>query len=645
MLIKKKEANPLDRKVIDNLRGLSIDVINNASSGHPGISLGAAPIIYTLYANHLRFDLNNPKFVNRDRFVLSAGHASSLLYSTLHMAGFDISLEELQKFRKVGSKTPGHPELGITDGVDMSTGPLGQGIANAVGMALSRRYLNKRFDDKIFDFDVYALCGDGDLMEGVSYEACSLAGNLKLDNLILLYDSNSVTLDGPLSETFNENIKERFEAISWHYILVNDGEDVISIDDAIKEAKSVHLPTIIEIKTTIGKFSKKEGTNLVHGGPLDSEDTANIKEKLGLRNIPFQVSNEAVNYFRETINARNGQVVDNWMQKCMNLDEHDKELLNLLQDETSSIDLKDLYYEIPENNIESTKVTSNKIVKSLVTKYPFIVGGSADVASSTMLDLTDDPGNINFGVREHAMAAISNGLASMNLRPIISTFLAFSDYLKPALRMSALMNLPVIYIFSITSFEDGPTHQAIEQLTGLRAIPNLDVYYPADANEVLGSYKEILKNRKPAVLVLNKLDVPILESTKVSEVKNGAYIVRSESKRMDGTIISNGEYLHNAINIANKLKEKGLDIRVVSMPSIERFNQTSEDYQKEILPKKKITFVIDGSSSYSWYQFVDNKSHLFTNDSFGLSGNYQDVLKEKKLDENYIELRIEELLK
>lgn len=647
MLLKKKEINPLDKKVIDNIRGLCIDMIDEAGSGHPGIALGAAPILYSLYANHLRFDVNNTSWINRDRFVLSAGHGSALLYSILYMAGFDISLDDLKNFRKKGSKTPGHPELYTTPGVDVSTGPLGQGIANAVGMAIGRNYLNKTSLKDVVDFDVYALCGDGDLMEGISYEACSLAGTLKLNNLILLYDSNNVTLDGKLSDTFNEDIKKRFEAMNWNYILVSDSEDLVSINDAITQAKNSNLPTIIEFKTTIGKYSKYEGTNSVHGKTLDSEDITNIKEKLGLRNIPFQVSDEALNHFRQVVQDRNDVEITSWMEKFLKLTDEDKVLFEQLLNSKASLNVKNLYFDISEEGVQSVREASSQIIKSFSENYPFVIGGSADVASSTMVNFDGDK-CIKFGIREHSMGGIANGLALVGLTPIVSTFLSFSDYLKPSIRMSAMMNLPVVYIFthdSISVGEDGPTHQPVEQLISLRAIPNLDVYRPADVNEVMGCFNSILESRNPSVIALSRNKLPILQETKTKEVKQGAYIVKEETSRLDGILISTGEDLNTALNVANNLKEKGYDFRVISMPSIEKFRKNDKKYQESILPNNKNTFVIEMSSSYSWDNFVINRDHLFTVDTFGISASFEDIKQQYKFDEKYIEKRIEELIK
>lgn len=648
MLIKKKDVNPLDKKVVDNIRGLGIDMISEAESGHPGIVLGAAPIIATLYQNHLKIDTNNPNWINRDRFVMSAGHGSALLYATLHMAGYNITLDDLKKFRKLDSITPGHPEL-ITPGVDCATGPLGQGIANAVGMAIGEKYLSSLLKDGVIDFNTYALCGDGDLMEGISYEALSLAGKLKLNKLILLYDSNGISLDGDTNTTFTDNIKLRFESIGWNVITVSDPEDLTLVNDAFIKAKTSDLPTIIEFKTTIGKYSRLEGTKAVHGAALDGEDVKEIKEKLGLRDIPFQISSEASTYFSENITTRCNAEIEEWMGRISSLSEEDKEILNELDNSKKSVKLKDLYYDIPEDNREATRVTSGKILNAIAKSYKLLIGGSADVASSTYAKLNDyEDRTINFGVREHAMGGIANGLALVGLTPFVSTFLSFSDYLKPAIRMSAMMNLPVIYVFthdSITVGEDGPTHQPVEQLISLRSIPNLNVYRPIDANEVLGSYKSIFDTREPSVIVLSRNKVNILDSTKVGEVKNGAYILKEELKRLDAILISSGEDAELTLEVANLLTEKGIDTRVVSMPSIERFKKMGKEYMENILPDKSKTFVIEASSPYSWYQFVSDESHLFTMNTFGSSGNYKDVLNKYNFDAKYIENKIEELLK
>ncbi len=659
MNILKKDSNQniQDKKVIDNLRGLAIDIIDNAKSGHPGIALGAAPIIYTLYAYHLNFSLDNDKWFDRDRFVLSAGHGSALLYAILYMAGFSISLDDLKMFRKINSITPGHPEYLVTPGVDITTGPLGQGLASSVGLAIGEEYLSNYFGKKIINHYTYVLCGDGDLMEGISYEACSIASKLALNKLIVLYDSNDVTLDGELSRSSSENMRMRFESINWNYLLVNDGEDVQEINEAINKAKNSDKPTLIEIKTTIGKFSKNQGTSKVHGSPLSEDDVLAIKNKLNLREAPFAISNDAVMTFRETIDSRCNNLYDNWLNNINELSIDKKNELDSLINYISSVKVKDIYYEIPEDNREATRVTSGKILNSIADNYPFIIGGSADVSNSTYAVLNNYPSftandkegrNINYGIREHAMGAISNGLALMGLTPFASTFLSFSDYLKPSIRLSALMNLPVIYIFthdSITVGEDGPTHQPIEQLVMLRSIPNLDVYRPSDANEVIGTYKSILETRHPSCIILGRNKVDINSNTKINEVKKGAYILEKEHGKLEAVLISCGEEMEIAHKVQKILTERGVAIRLVSMPSIEVFNSQDTSYQEQVIPKGIDTFVIELSSSYSWYQFAKDKNHLFTIDTFGKSGNKDDLLK--YFDFDYIDIanKIENLLK
>lgn len=649
--------SPVDKKIIDNLRGLSIDIIDNAKSGHPGIALGAAPILYTLYANHLNFSLENDKWINRDRFILSAGHGSSLLYATLYMAGFPIEIEDLKSFRHLSSITPGHPEYGLTPGVDMSTGPLGQGIASSVGVAIAEEYLSHYFGKNIIDYYTYVLCGDGDLMEGVSYEALAIAGRLALNKLIVLYDSNDVTLDGKLENSSLENTRLRFESINWNYILVNDGEDITSINEAINKAKNSDKPTMIEVKTTIGKFSKNQGTSKVHGSPLDEEDMKAIKNKLNLRDIPFSVSSEAVANFQQMIKERHADMYNRWNEEVSKLDEVKKEELSSLINNKEPLKIKDIYYEIPEDGMEATRVSSGKILNSIAKNYPFMMGGSADVASSTHVTLKDEASfsqenrlnrNISFGIREHAMASIANGMALSGITPFVSTFFSFSDYLKPAIRMSALMDLPVLYIFthdSITVGEDGPTHQPVEQLVMLRATPNLDVYRPYDANEVLGSYKAILESRRPSALVLSRNKVPLSEETKVNDVKKGAYILGDEHGALEAVLISTGEEVEIAFEVYQTLMERGISIRLVSMPSTSVFERQSMKYQQSIIPNDVPTFVIELSSSYSWYKYTNNQEHLFTIDHFGESGSRESILEKYEFTSEKIANRIEKLLK
>lgn len=657
MIKKEKDDSSIDKKIVDHIRGLGIDMIAKSNSGHPGIVLGASPIISTLYANHLKFDEKDPTWVNRDRFVLSAGHGSALLYATLYMAGFNVTLDDLKEFRQIDSKTPGHPEYPLTPGVDTSTGPLGQGFATSVGMAIAEQYLESYFGTKLIDYYTYVLCGDGDLMEGISYEATSLAGRLGLKKLIVLYDSNDTTLDGPLNTTFNENIKQRFESCNWDYQLVTDGENTSAISEAIAKAKLSDKPSIIEIKTVIGKYSKNQGTCSVHGSPLEEEDLKNIKEKLGLRDIPFTVSNDAIQLFRSCFEERNKKLKDEWLKELESQDEKIKQEINSLDNLKNPIKLKDIYYEIPTDGIESTRVASGKVINSISQVLPLFIGGSADVSKSTMARIKEtkdfssankDGKNINFGIREHAMGAIANGIALSGITPFVSTFLSFSDYLRPSVRMSALMDLPVLYVLthdSISVGEDGPTHQPIEQLASFRAMPNLDVYRPADANEVLGCYKTIFETRNPSVIILGRNKVKIEATTNAKSVEYGAYILEKEINNLEAIIISSGEEVHLALEVGQRLVEKGIGIRVVSMPSQEVFERQSEEYKEEILLKNVPTFVIELGSSIGWYKYATSKDHLFTLDTFGSSGKYQNIMEKYGFTESKIEKKIEEMLK
>lgn len=652
----KKENNPIDKRIIDNIRGLAIDMIDNANSGHPGIALGAAPILTTLYNNHIIVNPKDDKWINRDRFVMSAGHGSSLLYATLYMSGFNITLDDLKGFRKIDSITPGHPELNITPGVDISTGPLGQGLASAVGIAIGEKYLEKYFGDDIINYNTYVLCGEGDLMEGVSYEACSLAGKLGLSKLIVLFDSNGITLDGSLDNSFNENIKMRFESQGWNYLNVTDGEQTQDIDSAIEKAKQSDKPTIIEIKTVIGKYSEHQATADVHGSPLTKEDITNIKEKLSLRDVAFQPTAESVEMMQQSISTRCDSVYADWQKKYENLEKNVKKELDSIINYKNPIKLKDIIYDSPIDMKEATRQSSGKVINAISDIYPFLIGGSADVSKSTNAKINSSSAfsnnyplgrNINFGVREHAMGSIANGIALTGLTPFASTFFSFSDYLKPAIRMSALMDLPVIYVFthdSITVGEDGPTHQPVEQLVALRSIPNLDVYRPADSNEVIGSYKAIFETRKPSAIVLGRNKVEINEFTNINETMKGAYILEKERKKIDAIIITTGEELGITHKVKKELESKGYDIRIVSMPSIEVFERQPDTYKNEILPSNIKTFVIEASSPYSWYKYVKNEDYLFTVNNFGYSGKKEDILSKFKLTEKDIIKKIEELL-
>ena len=652
------ENNEIDeQRIVDQIRCLGIDMIDNAQSGHPGIVLGAAPAMYALYAHHLNFDPKNPTLYNRDRFIMSAGHGSALLYSTLHMAGYDISLDDLKAFRQIDSITPGHPEYGVTPGVDCTTGPLGQGFATAVGMAMGEASLHERY--KIIDHYTYVLCGDGDLMEGISYEAASIAGNYKLNKLIVLYDSNKTCLDGPTSDCFNENIGMRFISQGWNVISVEDGNSYSLISKAIEEAKSsTDKPSIIIVNSTIGKYSINEGTSKVHGSPLSKEDITNIKEKTGIRDIPFQISQKAIEDFSEIINKRINNISEEFNEKLESLSEQEQKELEFFMNKNKKIDFLNYVYDAPEDMMEAPRDTSKKVLNGMVVKTPFMMGGAADTfaPNKSYIDFGGDfksdfyvGKNIYYGVREHAMGAITNGLSLMGFRPYATTFLSFSDYLKPSLRMASLMNLQNIYVFthdSISVGEDGPTHQPVEQLLGLRSLPKFDVFRPADANEVIGSYKAIFeKEEGPSVIALSRNKLPILDCTKANEVEKGGYVALDTVEKPKGIIITSGEELHSVLEAAKNLKVKGLNIRVVSMPNLGRFLKQDDEYIEKVLPVEIRKIVVEASSSMSWNKLIFNSKYLITLDEFGASGKYKDVYKKYGFDSESLEEKIENLLK
>ncbi len=662
MDIEREESEINENRIIDQIRCLGIDMIDAAGSGHPGIVLGAAPILYTLYAHHLRFDPANPKYFNRDRFVLSAGHGSALLYSVLHLAGFAISLDDLKKFRQIDSITPGHPEYGLTPGVDATTGPLGQGLAMAVGMAMAEANLRSRYnteENKIIDYYTYVLCSDGDLMEGISYEAASLAGNLKLNKLIVLYDSNKISLDGETSLSFTDNVSMRFISLGFNVITVSNGDNYAAISKAIEEAKtSTDRPTLIEINTVIGKHSALEGTNAVHGTPLTKEDISTIKEKLGVRDIPFTISQNICDDFRYFINKRCTGLSKTFDENVAKLSDKSRKEIEYLTNDDKSIQITEFIYDPPTDNIESPRDTSSKILNSFVLNNPNIIGGSADLFASNKTYIKDGGNfsatnylgkNIYFGVREHAMGTILNGFALTGFRPYGSTFLSFCDYMRPSIRLAAMMNLPITYIFthdSISVGEDGPTHQPVEQLISLRSIPNLDVFRPADANEVIGSYLAIMaKKSGPSVIALSRNKLPILETTKAKDVEKGGYIVFDPERKANGIIISTGEEVHLAIEVANRLKVKGIDIRVVSMPNLNRFLKQDSEYIDQVLPVEIRKIVVETGSSFSWNSLIFNKKYIITLDQFGASGKKEDVYKKFGFDVDSLEEKIENLLK
>lgn len=657
-----------DWQIINYIKSLGIDMINQAGSGHPGIVLGAAPIIYTLYSRHLVVNTNDINWPNRDRFILSAGHGSALLYAVLYMAGYNLTIDDLKQFRRSGSKTPGHPEYRVTPGVEMSTGPLGQGLATAIGMALGGKILQEKSilskekglfskQKSLFNYKVYVLCSDGDLMEGITNEAASLAGNLALNNLIVLYDSNNISLDGETKKTFTENVLERFEALGWYTQFVRDGEDIEEIDRAITKAKASNKPSIIEVKTILGRGSLLAGTSEVHGKILDKDDVVQLKQQLGVVAEPFVMPEEIIQEFRKKVSDNGRSRYDEWVKEYNKLVSENKYDFDVYL-KPIEFDINGIVWNFPTDMKEATRITNGEILNKLGEYVPNLIGGSADLASSikSYLKKYEDISannyngrNIWFGVREHAMGAILNGLALSGFRPYGSTFLVFADYLKPAIRLSALMDLPVTYIFSHDSInigQDGPTHQPIEQLASLRATPNLRVFRPADAHELVGCWDVILHNNKPSCLILSRADVNLLAETNSQKVRNGAYIVRKEHERLDGIIIATGSEVTTAYHIANELYDtKKIDIRVVSMPCMELFLEQPTEYQEEILPTGYKKIVIEAGSSFGWHQFVYNHKYLITIDEFGISGTKDEVLEYCQFSYEQIKAKVEKLLR
>lgn len=663
----------MDIEIINNIKSLAIDMIENASSGHPGICLSSAPIIYTLYSRHLNVSTNDTDWISRDRFVLSAGHGSALMYATLFMAGFDLSINDLKNYRRINSKTPGHPEIKKTPGVDMSTGLLGQGLASAVGMALSQKILKKKYffprksaievETALFDYNVYVLCSDGDLMEGISYEAASFAGANHLNNLIVLYDSNNVSLDGPTKNVFMENIGDRFRSMGWNYEFVKNGNNVSDIDKSIRKAKNSSKPTLIEIKTIIGQGLPGQGTNEVHGGVPSKEAIYSLKKSLGtFDKEPFYYSETAKREFSKMVSERGGQKYSLWSNNYrIYIDRFlggESSSLNYLFNHNINIDLNHVDWHFENDLKEATRVTNQRIMDEISKILPNFVGGSADLSSSTKTFLPSknvvsfenyDGGNILFGVREHAMGSIVNGMSLCGFRPFCSTLLPFSDYLKPSIRMSALMNLPVTYIFSHDSIgigQDGPTHQPVEQLAMLRTIPNLRVYRPADAHELVGAWNCILNDYdNPSALILSKQEVLNLPTTSSSNVSHGAYIVRKEKNKLDGIIVATGSDLFTAVNLARDFfVNKNVDLRIVSCPEVYSFLEQSIEYQTSILPKNTKVFTIEASNDPIWNKIATSSDYIFSVNRFGISGTRDEVSKYCGFDYQIIKQRMETLL-
>jgi transketolase len=638
----------LNLKSINTIRALGIDAINKANSGHPGMVLGAAPMAYTLFTRHLNVDVEDSKWINRDRFILAAGHGSMLLYSLLHLSGFDVSIEDIKNFRQWGSKTPGHPEYGHTHGVDATSGPLGQGIAMAVGMAISEDYLAGKYNDgvKIFDHYTYALCGDGDLQEGVTQEALSLAGNLGLEKLIVLYDSNDIQLDGPVHLANKEDVKAKFESMNWDYSLVEDGNDIEAIDQAIIAAKASDKPSVIEIKTEIGFGSPVVGTSKAHGAPLGQENGEVTKENLNWEYPEFYVPDAVYEDFETNVRLRGTEVKKSWNKEVMTYFEQNEEvaaeLINIMNDKEFDYQYDELISEFKAGEMIATRAVSGKALNHFSNIIPNVVGGSADVCGSTKaVGINGDYSkanrtgqNINFGVREHAMAALLNGMTLHGgLKAFGGAFFVFSDYCKPSIRMAALMNIPSIFVFSHDSIavgEDGPTHEPVEQLAGLRSIPNHDLIRPADAVETCAAWRLALEaNNHPSTIVLTRQAVRNQEHSSYDGVSKGAYVISKESSKLDGIILASGSEVTLAVEVQEALLNAGIDVRVVSVPSMYRFDMQTAEYKDEVIPstcRKRVS--LEMGSTMPWYKYVGLDGLALGIDQFGASAPASKVIEE-----------------
>lgn len=642
----------MSQQSVNAIKVLGVDAINKAKSGHPGVVMGAAPMAYSLFAKHLRVNPKKTDWINRDRFVLSAGHGSMLLYSLLHLSGFeDVSLEEVKNFRQWGSKTPGHPEFGHTKGVDATTGPLGQGISTAVGMALAERYLAAKYNKEgyeLFDHYTYVICGDGDIMEGVASEAASFAAVQKLNKLVVLYDSNDICLDGETRDAFSENVRNRYEAYGWNTILVEDGADVEAVNVAIEKAKQSDKPTLIEVKTIIGAGSpNKQGTNGVHGAPLGEEETALFRKEIGWNYEPFEIPEEVYADFKVNV-ADRGETANNEWEKLYN--EYKEKFLELaaeLEEVLSREDIKHLSKEsFSFKNVgeaQATRNSSQDAINSIAKVLPTFFGGSADLSHSNMTfikgeGLQDDAHrterNIQFGVREFAMATVLNGMMLHGgVRVFGGTFFVFSDYLKAALRLSALQNLPVTYVFthdSIAVGEDGPTHEPIEHLASLRTIPNTYVFRPADATETQAAwYLAQNVNDKPTSIVLTRQNLPVLENSSFEKVAKGAYVVYETSSDFDTILIATGSEVALAISVAEELEREGMKVRVVSMPSIELFEEQTSEYKEALLPRSiRRRVSLEMGNTALWYKYVGLDGLAIGINKFGASAPANKVIEE-----------------
>lgn len=636
----------MEQLAIAALKALAIDATNKAKSGHPGMPIGSAPMAYTLFTKHLIAHPEHPEWINRDRFVLSAGHASMLLYGMLHLCGYGVTLDDLKSFRQLHSKTPGHPEVHLTPGVDATTGPLGQGIAQAVGMALAERSLRFQTQSSgLIDHYTYVLSGDGCLQEGVSQEAISFAGHQKLNRLILIYDANDVTLDGPLAMSFSEDVPKRFSACGWQVIKVEQGSDLNALQAALKKArKSKEKPTLIMMKTIIGEGSKNQGTYKVHGNPLGIEDGQAVKKALNWNYPEFTVPQEIYQHFADTFKTRGQKKYKKWLRLVKALEKEHPDWVAKIKSETLNAQIENLsesMMSFPAEYKEATRNTSLQIIQKIAKEIPSFLGGSADVAKSVMTTIDGEKEcsaefptgrNLNFGIREFAMAGIQNGmLLHGGLKTYIGTFLAFADYMKPAVRLAALSHIPGIFLYSHDSValgEDGPTHQPIDQLAMLRAIPNMNVFRPADARETLAAWLFALKSKTtPTAIVLTRQALPLLPLSSVQASTRGAYEISpaNPTMKVSGVLIATGSEVSLCVATQKKLAEFNINVKVISMPSTMLFDRQDPSYQNALIGQYYNTAIsVEALSTFGWTKYA---KHNIGIDQFGVSAPGNDAMQ------------------